>query len=64
MERKGWNYRVERMVKEVKRMAEQEFQSRKCKYCGSDKVVRFGHSKQKQRLRFLLKLCHLVFCAV
>jgi putative transposase len=50
MERKGWNYRLKRVWGEVNRMIQQEFQPRKCKYCGSANVVRFGHSKQKQRL--------------
>ena len=51
MDRKDWNYRLERIREEVNRMTQQEFQPRKCKYCGSDNVVRFGHSKQRQRLR-------------
>jgi putative transposase len=51
MKQKGWDYRMERLLEEAKRMTEQEFQPRRCKYCGSDNVVRFGRSKQRQRLR-------------
>jgi len=59
MERKGWNYRLKRVWGEVNRMIQQEFQPRKCKYCGSSNVVRFGHSKQRQRL--LCRDCHRTF---
>jgi transposase-like protein len=50
MSRKGWNYRLKRVYEEASKMAQQEVQPRSCKYCGSSNVVRFGHSKQKQRL--------------
>jgi len=50
MERKGRNYRLKRVWEEADKMIQQEFQPRKCKYCGSSNVVRFGHSKQRQRL--------------
>lgn len=50
MRRKGWNFRIERIAKMTQQMVEQEFNPRKCKYCGSLHVVRYGHKKQFQRL--------------
>jgi transposase-like protein len=50
MEIQGWEYKVERITKKVREMVEQEFQLRRCKYCGSAHVVRYGHSKYRQRL--------------
>jgi transposase-like protein len=45
-----WIYRMERLAGMVNKMIQQEFEARECKYCGSYHVVRFGHSKQMQRL--------------
>jgi putative transposase len=47
---KSWDYRLERVAKKVKEMMEQEFELRQCKHCGSIHVVRYGHSKHRQRL--------------
>lgn len=56
---KKWAYRMERLKGVVDKMMEQEFQPRKCKYCESSNVVRFGHSKQRQRL--LCRDCNRTF---
>lgn len=57
MEEKHWQYirGVLDGTKEMERVLMQEgiLKTPKCKYCGSYHVVRFGHSKQMQRL-----LCH------
>ncbi len=50
MERKGWNYKIDRVLKMTTEMIQSEFDLRSCKYCGSKDVVRYGRSKHRQRL--------------
>ncbi len=56
---KGWEYRRARIEKMRDEIIRQEFELRECKHCGSKDVVRFGHSKQRQRL--LCRACGKTF---
>ena len=58
---KKWEYRIERISRGFKRMVEQEFKLRKCKYCGSYHVVRFGRSKDTHMQRLLCQDCKRTF---
>jgi transposase-like protein len=43
------------------KMMEEEFNPRKCKYCNSDHVVRYGHTKQGTGQRLLCRDCGHTF---
>jgi len=58
---KGWTFRVNRIAKKVQKMIEEEYNPRKCKYCNSTHVVRFGHTKQGTGQRLLCRDCGRTF---
>jgi putative transposase len=58
---KRWKYGIERITKGVMDMVNKEIQPRKCKYCGSYHVVRFGRSKDTQMQRLICKGCGKTF---
>lgn len=45
-----WQYRIDRITRGIIDMVDKEFQPRRCKYCGSLNIVRYGHYKHIQRL--------------
>ncbi len=47
--------------KTVQEMIQKEFNPRRCKYCDSTRVVRFGHTKSKLGQRLLCRDCRHIF---
>ena len=61
MERAGGEYRLERVFRMTQELIQREFNPRRCKYCDSAHIVRYGHTKRGQGQRLLCRHCGHTF---
>lgn len=59
--RRFLEYKRDRIMNKVIEILDQDLHPQKCKYCGSDRVVRFGHTKMRQGQRLLCRKCGHTF---